>query len=77
MTPQARDAMVRDMVEGLAARLASEGGSAAEWARLVTALTTLGQTERARSIRDEAQKVFAGREADLALIRAAAEKLPE
>ena len=77
MTPEARDAMVRDMVEGLAARLASEGGSAAEWARLVTALITLGQTERARSIRDEALKVFAGREADLALIRAAAEGLQE
>ena len=72
MTPEAHKAMVRGMVEGLAERLASEGGSAAEWARLVTALATLGETTRARAIRDEAAGVFAARPGDLALIRAAA-----
>ena len=72
MTPEAHKAMVQGMVERLAERLASEGGSAAEWARLVTALATLGETTRARAIRDEAEGVFAAGPGDLALIRAAA-----
>ena len=77
MTPEAQGAMVRDMVEGLAARLARDGGSAAEWARLVTALVTLGEVDRARAIRDEAEAVFAGHADDLALIRAAAKGIGE
>jgi cytochrome c-type biogenesis protein CcmH len=72
MTPEARDAMVRGMVERLAERLATTGGSAAEWARLVTALATLGEIDRARAIRDEAKGVFAGRADDLAVVGASA-----
>ena len=37
------------MVEGLAERLASEGGSAEEWARLIFALAQLGDADRARA----------------------------
>lgn len=68
-----RAAMIEGMVEGLAARLASEGGPATDWAKLIRALGVLGQTERAAAIYAEAQGVFAGRSADLAEIRAAAE----
>lgn len=63
---------IRGMVEGLADRLASQGGSAQEWAQLLRALGVLGETERARAIWTEAQGVFAGRPDDLALVRAAA-----
>lgn len=67
-----RAAMVRSMVEGLAARLAAEGGPAEDWARLIGALGVLGETARARAIWTEAQDRFAGREDDLAALRAAA-----
>ncbi|HMO73396.1 MAG TPA: c-type cytochrome biogenesis protein CcmI [Paracoccaceae bacterium] len=68
-----RAALVRSMVEGLAARLAEEGGPAEDWARLIGALGVLGETDRARAIWDEAQGRFAGREVDLSLLRTAAE----
>jgi len=72
MTPEDRRAMIRDMVDGLMARLASEGGTAPEWARLIRALGVLGDTDRARAIHAEALGRFAGRTADLAEIAAAA-----
>lgn len=63
---------IRGMVEGLAARLAAEGGSAQEWAQLVRALGVLGETDRAKAIWAEAQGVFADRPVDLELVRQAA-----
>lgn len=72
MSPADRDQMVRGMVDGLMARLASEGGTAQEWARAIRALGVLGDTDRARAILDEARTRFAGRDADLADISAAA-----
>lgn len=72
MTPEERQTMIRGMVDGLMARLAAEGGSAAEWARLIRALGVLGDTDRARAIHAEALERFAGRTGDLAEIAAAA-----
>jgi cytochrome c-type biogenesis protein CcmH len=72
MTPQERQTMIRGMVDGLMARLASDGGSAPEWARLIRALGVLGDTDRARAIHAEALNRFAGRAEDLAQIAAAA-----
>ncbi|THD84499.1 c-type cytochrome biogenesis protein CcmI [Aliigemmobacter aestuarii] len=74
MSDEDRQAMIRGMVEGLNDRLASEGGTAQEWARLIGALGTLGETDRARAIWTEAQGRFAERPEDLALVRAAAEQ---
>lgn len=74
MDPAAREEMVRGMVEGLAARLASEGGRAEDWARLVTSLATLGETERAGAVLTEARGVFAGETDAEALLDAAAEE---
>ena len=54
-----RQAMIRGMVDGLAERLATEGGPAEDWARLIRALGVLGDTDRARAIWDEARTVFA------------------
>jgi len=71
-----QQAQIRGMVEGLAARLASDGGSADEWARLVRALIVLGETDRARAIATEAESVFASQPDALALIRAEAANLP-
>jgi len=72
MTPEERQEMVRGMVAQLSERLATQGGSAEEWARLITAYGVLGETDRARTIWGEAQQRFAGRAADLEVVRAAA-----
>ena len=72
MSPEDRMAMVRGMVDGLSERLATQGGTAAEWAQLIGALGVLGETERAQAIFDEALSTFAGDEAALERIRAAA-----
>jgi len=72
LSPEAQLEMGRAMAEGLAARLASEGGSAAEWAQLVRALGVLGEVERARAILEEARGAFADDADALALIEAAA-----
>ncbi|GAB4271311.1 MAG: c-type cytochrome biogenesis protein CcmI [Pararhodobacter sp.] len=75
MTPEQRQEMIGNMVEGLAARLANQGGTPEEWARLINALGTLGQTDRARAILGEARTVFADQPQALALINAAGERL--
>ena len=43
MDVEDRDAMIENMVSGLAARLYEEGGSVEEWSRLVRSRKTLGQ----------------------------------
>ena len=72
MSDEDRQQMIGGMVDGLAARLANQGGSAEEWARLISALGVLGQQERARAIWAEARLVFADQPDGLAQIDAAA-----
>ncbi len=72
MTPEERRAMVQSMVDGLATRLANDGGTGAEWARLISALGVLGQTERAQAIYNEALNVFAADPGAIEAVQAAA-----
>lgn len=72
MAPEDQAVMIEGMVERLAARLANTGGTAEEWARLISALGVLGDADRARAIWAEAQTIFATRQEDLDSIRAAA-----
>ena len=72
MTEDERQQMIRSMVEGLMERLANEGGSAEEFARLINALSVLGEMNRALAILDEARTSFADHPADLAVINEAA-----
>jgi len=72
MTPEQRQEMVRGMVAQLSDRLATQGGSAGEWARLITSYGVLGETDRARAIWTEAQQLFGDRAADIEVLRAAA-----
>jgi cytochrome c-type biogenesis protein CcmH len=67
---------IRSMVDGLAQRLATSGGSAAEWARLIRALTVLGERERAVAILAEARQKFAADAAGLREIEDAAKVTP-
>jgi cytochrome c-type biogenesis protein CcmH len=73
MSDTDRNEMIRGMVDGLGERLATEGGTPAEWARLIRALGVLGETKRASAIWNEAQTVFAGRADALETLRAAAQ----
>lgn len=72
MTPEERQQMVEDMVARLQDRLATEGGPAGDWARLIAALGTLGRQEQAQAIYDEAKTRFEGHAEDLAALSAAA-----
>lgn len=73
MTAADRQEMIRGMVGQLAARLADEGGPASEWARLIGAYGVLGEVDKATEVWLEAQEVFAGSDADIASLRAAAD----
>ena len=72
MSPEQQQEMIRGMVDGLSDRLATEGGTAQEWGRLITALTVLGDVERANRIYVEAQTRFADAPGDAAIIAEAA-----
>ena len=72
MDPEARGEMVRGMVARLSDRLAREGGSAEEWARLINAYGVLGETDAAQEAWAQARESFAGDPERLALLRRAA-----
>lgn len=67
-----RQAMIQGMVDQLSDRLATEGGTPQEWARLIGAYGVLGNTERAQAIWTEAQQVFAQAPEALEIVRAGA-----
>lgn len=72
MTPQERQEMIRGMVDRLMDRLANQGGTPDEWARLIGALGVLGDTDRAQAIYDEAMQKFGANAAAAESLRAAA-----
>ena len=72
MAPEDRMAMIQGMVQQLSDRLATEGGSAQDWARLIASLGVLGQKERAAAILTEARGQFASNAEAMALLSAAA-----
>lgn len=74
MSPEERQAFVRNMVEQLETRLGTEGGTPEEWARLISSLGVLGDIEHAQDIYAEAQSVFSAQPDALAPIQAAAQQ---
>ena len=74
MSPQDRQEMIQGMVARLSDRLATEGGTAPEWAQLIGALGVLGQTDRAKAIYAEAKTRFAEDNEALAGLKAAAQQ---
>ena len=67
--------MIRGMVDRLSDRLATTGGSAEEWARLIGALGFLGEADQAALNWQNAKDLFRDRPNDLAIVRGAASKL--
>ena len=74
MTPEDRKAMIAGMVAQLSQRLASEGGPATDWARLIDAHGVLNRPEQAAQIWLEAQQVFAGNPDALRVLLASARR---
>lgn len=72
MSPEERMQMVVGMVQSLSNRLATEGGTAADWAQLIKALGVLGDAEQARAVYDESREVFASNAEALVLLNRAA-----
>lgn len=74
MAPEDREAMIMGMVAQLSDRLATQGGTASEWARLIGAYGVLGDTENARAIWTEAQNVFGSDAGAMNALRQAADQ---
>lgn len=72
LTPEEQAQMISGMVSALSDRLATEGGTSRDWARLITALAVLGDETGAREVWVEAQEVFGTSERDLTIITEAA-----
>ena len=70
--PTDRMAAIRGMVDGLAARLAAQGGSAEEWGRLVRARAVLGEKTLAEEALASARKALVADSAGLAGVEAMA-----
>ena len=72
MSAEDRQSMIEGMVAQLGERLASEGGSAEEWARLISSLAVLGRVDEAKEIYAEALTRFEGKTVETQGIREAA-----
>ncbi|NOX39657.1 MAG: c-type cytochrome biogenesis protein CcmI [Alphaproteobacteria bacterium] len=72
MSEKDRRKLINGMVRQLSERLASGGGTADEWARLIRAYGVLGETEKAKKIWGEAKLKFASNAKGLGLIKEAA-----
>lgn len=69
MSVAERMEMIGAMVDGLADRLANDGGPPTDWARLITSLGVLGQPVQARAVFDNAMAVFEGDDGAIDIIR--------
>ena len=74
MTPEERQQFIESMVGQLEGRLAEQGGTPEEWARLISSLVIIGKEDHARDILKEAQSRFAEAPEALAVVNAAAEQ---
>ena len=64
--------MIKGMVSNLSQRLAEDGGPVTDWAKLIRALSVLGQREQALEIYKEAKDVFAQVPRDVEILQEAA-----
>ncbi|WP_284154892.1 c-type cytochrome biogenesis protein CcmI [Algicella marina] len=72
MSDDERAAMIEGMVEGLALRLADEGGTLDEWERLIRAYGVLGRTADASRAWQDARQIFTDDEVALNRLQQAA-----
>lgn len=65
LSPDKRQARIRQMVEGLAERLFADGGDLQEWQRLIRSYTVLGDRAKAQSALTKARENLAKQPADV------------
>jgi cytochrome c-type biogenesis protein CcmH len=70
-----RDAMIRGMVDKLAARLESNGADVEGWLKLIRAYSVLAETDKAKKALADARKALAAKQDDVARIEALAKEL--
>ena len=76
LTPQQQQQRIRQMVDGLAERLRSDGGELSEWQRLIRSYIVLGdQTNAAKALKD-ARTALAAKPAEIKQLDAFAKSLP-
>ena len=75
MSPDERQKVINEMVEGLAVRLEKDGKDLEGWMRLVRAYSVLGRTSEASAALADARSNFAGDERSLAQLNALAQSL--
>ncbi len=75
LAPADREAMIQQMVDGLAERLEADGKDLAGWQRLVHAYAVLGQNDKASEALSKARKAFAGDETSLSALDELARRL--
>lgn len=72
LSSEDRAQMIAGMVQSLSDRLANEGGTAQDWARLITAHAVLGNSEQAQAVYVEALELFGASQTALDTVRNAA-----
>lgn len=72
LSPEDQQAMIGNMVAGLADRLATQGGPSQDWARLIRAYGVLGDLDAAGTVWSEAQQVFVSSMRDMEILTNAA-----
>lgn len=72
LSPEDQQTMIGNMVNGLARRLANEGGPAQDWARLIRAYGVLGDLDAAGTVWAEARQVFVSSMRDMEILTNAA-----
>ena len=75
MTPPDRSAMIRGMVDGLAARLEQSPRDVEGWIKLIRSRVVLGETDRARQALERALAIFDNAPQERSQIAAAAREL--
>lgn len=75
MNAEDRQAMIQNMVQGLADRLSGEGGSVQDWQRLIRAYMVLGENAKAADALGKAREAFADNAESLGNINAMAAEL--
>jgi cytochrome c-type biogenesis protein CcmH len=75
MPAQQREAMIRGMVDKLAARLESRGDDVEGWLKLIRAYSVLAETEKAKKALADARKALADKQDAVARIEALAKEL--
>ena len=68
LSPDQRNQRINQMVEGLANRLRTDGGSLQDWQRLIRSYTVLGNKEKALAAVADARKALASSAADVSAL---------